>query len=154
MKYIYYKFKIKNGITDTQDLEEFYKKDVLNDKNEIIEESIVKIFRNEKSHLYEIKTYLLIGEWYKYNENIPQEEKNKYYDYLNFAIYVCNYYKNENRNYIDYYIKENNLINKKITKEENKIKSIEKIKKLCHDYKFNEEFNDNNNLEFYSEETA
>ena len=147
VKYIYYKFKVKNGICDNEDLKDL-NEDTINKDNIIQKKGIIKFFKEAKEHLYEIKSYLLIGEWYLYNKE--KKDMEKFYEYLNFAIYVCNLYNNQNINiYMSNYIKEKKLSNKKIKKEENKVKYdkiIENIKILCSKYNYE---NKDNNLEYY-----
>ena len=147
VKYIYYKFKVKNGICDNEDLKDL-NEDTINKDNIIQKKGIIKFFKEAKEHLYEIKSYLLIGEWYLYNKE--KKDMEKFYEYLNFAIYVCNLYNNQNINiYMSNYIKEKKLSNKKIKKEENKVKYdkiIENMKILCSKYNYE---NKDNNLEYY-----
>ena len=105
VKYIFCKYKIKNGIFEDNNLEEL--KDNKYDEKEkekITKKCLAIIFKDEQCHFSEIKVYLAIAEWYlqkcRYGNN---EDKDKFFDYLNFAFYIANFYNNykinDNMNY-------------------------------------------------------
>jgi hypothetical protein len=115
----------------------------------------------EKIDIYSIKSNLVNESQKRIRENlfdldieqfINSTEEEKKQRLASILDKVKNFYMNIPDVTFDDIRENMNLINKKITKEENKIKSIEKIKKLCAE--FNYDFKDNNNLEFYSEEIA
>ena len=65
VKYIFYKFKIRNGICQDTDLEELKDdKAIVSKKKTLIKNCIAIILKEKKCHFLEIKVYLLIAEWY------------------------------------------------------------------------------------------
>ena len=142
-KYLYYKHKIK-----------FDKYNELSkSKEEVLSELIemLKAFKSENKIFYVIKVCFLFSEWYlkKYKFGIIdgkancQEEKDKYIEYLNFAYYLSNIYKN----YLEYTI---DVIKNKTKMKDNKTPSEtmdEKMEKLCNKYSFN--FKENHVTHYY-----
>ena len=127
IKYLYYKYKIKGGVLSEEDLSEL--------------KEILKTFKNEKKWFYAIKVCFLFSEWHLKKYNLEkrdgkaecQKEKDKYFEYLNFAYYisVIDIYQK----YLDYtkdliQVKYN-IKNPKPSKD-----MKDKIKNLCTEYKF------------------
>jgi hypothetical protein len=134
VKYLFYKYKIKNNI---------YKIDDLNDLK-----NIAKEFKKEEFINFEIKVYLLIAEWYlkNYKNTKNENDKNQYNYYLNFAFYITNFYNKEN--IINATFQKEKYIFKNI-KDANAQKIFENVKILCEEY--NHEYKEEK-LECYIEE--
>ena len=139
VKYVYIKYKIKNGICEDIDLDEL--------KDNENHESLIMSFKEESIKLYEIKTYLLISEYfllqYKSKNEVPY--KIYFYNYINFALYISNLCGNSE--YINYYIKTKKAMKVNRIKNENnqeKYKSnSDKLKEMCNKYEYkylNEKF--------------
>ena len=132
VKYIFIKYKIKNGICEDNDLNEL--------KDNKDHESLIMSFKEENIKVYEIKTYLLISEYFllQYKRKDDINYKKSFYDYINFALYISNLC--ENKKYINYYIKNKKVL--KITrirneKNEEKYKRFsDRLKELCDKYKY------------------
>ena len=142
VEYVFLKYKIKKGIYDFDELK----------VNKSLE-SLIMLFKEEKLKLYEIKTYLLISEYFlqQYKNKNEVHYKISFYDYINFALYISNLFGNSN--YINYYIKTKKnmkVIRIRYEKNEEKYKRCsEKLKQLCDKYKYeyiNEKF------EYYADE--
>ena len=149
-KYVYIKYKIKHCICSDEDLYELgeNKKDenIPNNTNKCLASS----FKDTKNYFYEIKTYILIAEYYfnKYKSNNDLVYKDKFIAYINFIFYTTKIHddiinkKNDFNNFSFYgkYIKnyiESKKNMKKIKKEEKEDifqKIIGQIKILCEKY--------------------
>jgi hypothetical protein len=169
IKYIVYKYKIKNGIYNEKYLEELKGnkenklKDDKEDKLKNEKENILKddknnkclaiIFKEEKCHLSEIKVYLCTADWYweKYKKDGDIIAQKNYIGYLNFSFYVANFYYKQNNNeqnkeYINH-LAETKY--KKLKKDEDiqaYNDAISKIQILCDLYNY--EYTDNN-IDYY-----
>ena len=151
IKYILYKYKIKNGICKDKDLEEL-KVDKDDKEKDQENKSLAKNFKKEGYHLSEIKVYLSIAEWYfeKYKKDGDTNIKNFSDEYLYFAFYVASFYNKKNIDeYMKNYIAKPKYLFKKIKKNEdiqvyNDI--INKIKILCDLYNY--EYKDTN-IDYY-----
>ena len=128
IKYLYYKYKIKDDKLSDEDLLELKK--------------MLETFKNEKKWFYVIKVCFLFSQWYfkKYSLGLRdgkaecQKEKDKCIEYLNFAFYISNYY-NSTSNNIDY--TKGIIENKYYIKDIKPSKDMnDKIKILCNEYTF------------------
>jgi len=140
IKYLYYKYKIISDVLSEEDLLEL--------------KEMLKAFRGENKAFCVIKVCFLFSEWYlkKYKIGIRegkpecQKEKDKYFEYLNFAYYIA--LITNIRNNIEYTIdkikSKYNILNPKHSRDMNN-----KIKILCNEY--NVVFRENNVDTYYIE---
>ena len=128
IKYLYYKYKIISDVLSEEDLLEL--------------KEMLKAFKDENKYFYVIKVCFLFSEWYlkKYNIGIRegkpecQKEKDKYFEYLNFAYYISliTDNKTKKKEYTIGIIKNKyNILNPKPSRDMNN-----KIKILCNEYTF------------------
>ena len=128
IKYLYYKHKIKCG--------------ELSKTNEDLPKlkEMLKDFKNENKIFYAIKVCFLFSELYKW-----KEEKDKYFEYLNFAYYISNIYQK----YLEY-TKDIIEIKKKMKDYKKPSKDMnDKMKILCNEYAF--DFKENLVKKYYIE---
>ena len=147
IKYIVYRYKIKNGKCEDKDLEELKDDKEIILKDDIENKCLAIYFKDEKCHLSEIKVYLCIAEWYheKYKNEGDIDKKKCFFEYLNFAFYMASFYNKQNINdYINYLAKTKYLF-KQVKKNEDILaykNIISNIKILCD--KYNHNFKDTN----------
>ena len=143
VKYIVYKHRIKNGIYEDKDLEEL--------KDDTENKCLATIFKENNYHLSEIKVYLCIAEWYqgKYKKDVNIEDKERFYEYLNFAFYVSSLYNIPTIKKFMKYLSEEKYNQKKNKKEEDNQayeNIMNKIEILCKKYNYEYKVL---NLEYY-----